>query len=199
MVWAALAALTANRSPLIPIGRTASAITALHEKYVAAWHDAYGSLPSIEFDAEWPSLCIVSEPSDGRCHWQPVPATPPIDLAGLGHALEVDLNPSWIELFATAWSATLKLSYSGAPFELLQLWNQQDAENLVGNQIGHALEKRRIHQPLSLFFGLIDDDRLLTVDNDSGRVELEVLGAFRPEEVCPDIVSFLERCEPDVS
>ena len=121
-----------------------------------------------------------------------------VDLTRLGHALDVALHPAWRALFATQWSDALTLRYNGEPFILLQLWNEQDLDNLIANQIGHALEKRRIRQPLTLFFGLIDDDRLLSVDNATGAVQLETLGRPGPDQVCASVIEFLNACDVDI-
>ena len=155
--------------------------------------------PLATFDPEWPSSCIVRQLTDGRCEWRPVPMDASVDLTRLGHALDVTLHPGWRALFATQWSDALPLRYNGEPFILLQLWNDQDLDNLIANQIGHALEKRRIRQSLTLFFGLIDDDRLLSVDNDSGAVVLETLGRPGPDQVSASVLEFLNACEVHVA
>ena len=93
------------------------------------------------------------------------------------------------------WSASLPVRYLDNDLELLQLWNEQDFEHLLANLIGHALEKRRIRQPLTLFFAFVDDDRLLTLDNQTGVVFLETLGQRQPLEVCPSLAEFLGQLE----
>lgn len=180
----------------VPVAPIAEQLTRLSSQLLEQWQIHTGGLPSAEHDPDWPSACIVGSPEHDRCFWQPVPMQPAVDLDRLGDALEVRLHPAWVTLFSVQWSAALPLKYNGGDFELLQLWNAQDADNLIANQIGHALEKRRVRQPLTLFFGLVDDDRLLSLDNQTGAVLLETLGATGPEEVIADLESFLAACEP---
>ena len=154
-----------------------------------------GALPSLEFDPDWPSPCVVGEPAHGRCHWQPAPMTTVPDFRRLETALEVAVHPDLQAAYTAHWSAGLPLVFNDNAFELLQLWNEQDFENLLGNFIGHALEKKRVRQGLTLFFALVDDNQLLSIDNETGGVVLETLGRPGPDEVSPSLLEFLEQCE----
>ncbi|MEO1575747.1 MAG: SecY-interacting protein Syd [Pseudomonadota bacterium] len=187
---------TDTRPGLVPVAPVAEQLARVTSRLLDRWQSDTGGLPSAEHDPDWPSACIVGAPDNGRCFWRPVPMQPAVDLDRLGDALEVTLHPAWRTLFTVQWSAALPLRYNDGEFELLQLWNAEDADNLIANQIGHALEKRRVRQPLTLFFGLVDDHRLLSVDNDGGAVQLETLGSPGPEEVTPDLATFLSACEP---
>ena len=111
-----------------------------------------GAPPAVEHDPEWLSECIVGEPASGRCHWRPTPMSTPPDFSGLANALECGVHDDLRTYFGSFWSANLPARRDGNDFELLQLWNGEDFDSLVANQIGHALEKRRIRQPLSFFF-----------------------------------------------
>lgn len=166
-------------------------IERLGDEYLALVHAHTKGLPLTDFDGEWPSACVVERVGEHQCHWQPVAMSRPPAFSRLAQALEVPILPALREYYGVRWSAALPVTYLDNDFELLQLWNEQDFEHLLANLIGHALEKRRIRQPLTLFFALVDDDRLLTVENDSGTVFLETLGQRQPLEVCASLPEFL--------
>ncbi len=150
-----------------------------------------GRLPAVAHDPEWPSPCIVEDTADGHSLWRPVPMASAPDFSGLQRALECPLHVDVLTYYGSFWSGALPVTINDNDFELLQLWNDQDFDNLVSNLIGHALEKRRVRQPLSLFFASVDDGRFLSVDNASGEVFLETLGLWQPEKVADTLGSFL--------
>ena len=81
---------------------------------------------------------------------------------------------------------------------LLQVWNQDDFDRLIGNLIGHALAKRRSKSPLTLFFACTDqDDYFLSLDNRSGRVLLEQPGVPPVRQVAENLTEFLQRLRAD--
>lgn len=121
------------------------------------------------------------------------------DFQRLASALDIALHPAVSAAYTTHWSASLPLVFNDNSFELLQLWNEQDFENLLGNFIGHALEKKRVRQALTLFFAVVDDNQLLSIDNETGAVVLETLGRPGPDDVSPSLAEFLDQCQADVS
>lgn len=182
-------------------GTPAALTQAIHERiatlagdYLKLAAQQTGTLPHTDFDPDWPSPCMAGEPVDGRCQWQPVAMAPVPDFGRLEEALEVTVHPAVRAAFTTHWSAGLPLLYNENAFELLQLWSEQDFDNLLGNFIGHALEKKRVRQSLTLFFALVDDEQLLTIDNDTGVVLLETLGKPAPEEISASLPDFLLDC-----
>ncbi len=168
------------------------------ERLGAAWVDstraATGALPFVDFEPDWTSPCIVAS-RDGRSFWRPLAMETAPDFSGLQRALEVPLHLDVLSYYGSYWSGALPVTWEGSDFELLQLWNEQDLDNLISNLIGHALEKRRIRQPLSIFFAVVDDARFLSVQNDGGQVLLETLGTFHPEEIAASLGEFLGRLE----
>lgn len=174
------------------------------ERLGRAWVDQArthtGQLPVTTFDPDWPSPCVVQVLDDEKCYWQPVAMTEPPAFARLANAMEQPVQPDLVQLFSVAWSASLPVEFDGNQFELLQLWSSADFDNLLSNQIGHAMEKKRVRQPLSFFFALVDEKRFLSVDNASGEVLLETLGTRQPTSLAPGLELFLEQvrvCEPD--
>ena len=176
-------------------GALAERIARLAGDYVALARTHTGELPVTDYDADWPSACVGDMIDANRCHWQPVAMERALSFERLTNALEVPIHNSLITYFSVHWSASIPVTFNDNDLELLQLWNEQEFEHLLANLIGHALEKKRVSQPLTLFFALVDDDRLLTVDNASGAVMLETLGQRTPLEVAPSLLDFANALE----
>ena len=82
--------------------------------------------------------------------------------------------------------------------DLLGVWNTEDTLRLQQNLLGHALQQRRQRTPATFFFALTeaDSEAILSVDNASGGVVLELPGTKQREDVCPDLASFLDQLTP---
>ncbi|MEM9056534.1 MAG: SecY-interacting protein Syd [Pseudomonadota bacterium] len=165
-----------------------------------AWLSQPGdALPTVTHDPEWPSPAEVGAPAaDGLVAWKAVRQSPPSSFADLENALELELHADASAFFTRYYAAHVEASYRGGNLTLLFVWNAEDFRLATGNLIGHALEKRRVRQPFTVFFANIDDSRFLSLDNDSGRVMLEVLGARDAMEVAPDLAAFLDELEAPV-
>jgi len=158
-----------------------------------------GDLPRVPFDPEWVSPCQIGQPdADGRIRWRPVPQHEPVSFAGLENALEVGLHPDIKDYFGSFWSAGLEASCEEGPVTLIQLWNADDFERLVGNFIGHALAKRRERRALTFFFATTDPDSelFLSIDNESGQVLLEEPGRAPRRVVDDNLAQFIARLTP---
>ena len=79
----------------------------------------------------------------------------------------------------------------------MQIWNDDDAERLQQNLIGHVLMKRQLKQPETLFFALTDEeDFIVSVDNASGQVVLEQVGKPAQQVLAQDLAEFLATLQP---
>ncbi|HEY5789408.1 MAG TPA: SecY-interacting protein Syd, partial [Gammaproteobacteria bacterium] len=139
------------------------------------------------------SPCLHGTPdADGLVAWQPLRRTEPPDFSGLAAALERPLPAAWEAYFGRYWSETLPTGGLYGRVELLQLWNPEDQERLVANQLGHVLQRRRRGQSPSLFFACADDpDQLYSVDLDSGAVLREQLSRGTQRELAASLADFL--------
>jgi SecY interacting protein Syd len=168
-----------------------------------AWLDRVmertGSLPRQDYDPQWPSPCQVGEPdAQGMILWRPVERDPPADFSGLERALEVPIHPDLQAWYGCFWCDTFEVRAEEGGVSLLQVWNQDDFDRLLGNLIGHALAKRRSRDPLTLFFACTDqDDYFLSLENHSGRVLLERPGAPPVKQVADGLTEFLQRLRPE--
>lgn len=163
-------------------------------RYLAREEQRTGGLPRVAFDADWPSPAQCGEPSaDGTVAWRPCRQQPAGSLDGLETALALSVHPDAVAFYTRYFAAHVDASYEQGALSLLFVWNTADFDLAQGNLIGHALEKRRVRQPFTVFIANIDDGRFLSIDNDSGRVMLEVLGARKPLEVAPSLGDFMDR------
>ncbi|HEX7037658.1 MAG TPA: SecY-interacting protein Syd [Pseudomonadales bacterium] len=172
------------------------------DRYVAAF-------PQLEamFDPDWRSPCEIGAPypdeqGEQRVRWRPRrrdAAAGEHDLAGLERALEQALHPAVPAYYGRYWSGGLEARAPDGHVSLLLLWNEADAERLVGNLIGHALAKRRARSPFTTFFACTEPDSelFLSVDNATGQVLLEEPGRRRPLRVVAEsLPAFLRSLEP---
>lgn len=175
-----------------------SALERLLHRYVDHCRRVAGSLPTREHDPAWPSPCQVGLPdAEGRIQWEPRERRTAADFTGLEHALDEVLHPDIKAFYGSFWSAPIELVAEEGGLTLIQLWNEDDFGRLVENVIGHALAKRRIRAPLTVFIATADEDELmLSIDNTTGSVVLEEPGSFPLREVSPALAEFLDRLEP---
>jgi SecY interacting protein Syd len=180
-----------------------SAVTAALDGFVARYRERFERLEQ-PYDPEWRSPCEVGEPYPGadgerRIVWQPVQR--PLgsdDFVGLERALEIPIHPDIKAYYGRYWSAGLEATAPDGHVSLLLLWNEQDADRLIENLIGHAMAKRRARSGFSVFFALTepDSDLFLSIENDSGRVVLEVPGAKPKRVVADSLAAFLGTLTP---
>jgi len=158
-------------------------------------------LPNVEFDPEWLSECQKESVGlDGRVGWQPVRQRQPVDFGGLENALEVPIHPDVKEFYGSFWSGSLEATCKEGHVSLIQLWNPQDFDRLIENLIGHALAKRRLRQPFTVFFANTEPDSefFLSIDNDTGAVLLEAPGLPPRRKVDACLSDFINRLEPSL-
>ena len=66
----------------------------------------------------------------------------------------------------------------GLPISLIQIWNPDDFERLIGNLIGHYLMQKNAGAALTLFFATVEDgsEKIISLDNRTGQILLENAG-----------------------
>ena len=167
-------------------------------RYVDHCQHITGALPTRDHDPEWPSESEFGEPNaDGTIHWRPRERSSAADFSGLESALDVDIHPDIKSFYGSYWGASIEMQAAEGGVTLIQVWNGADFDRLVENIIGHAMAKQRMKAPLTVFIACTDEDEyMLSVDNESGRVMLEEPGSPPTREVSPSLVEFLERLQP---
>ncbi len=161
-----------------------------------------------EYDQEWRSPCeLPAFENKNRTQapelvaWRPVPQTPPVNFSGLENALETTIHPDIVEYFSSFWSSTIEAKSIEGHASLIQLWNQGDFDRLVENFIGHALAKRQLKEPLTLFIATTeaDSEYFLSINNATGAVLLEEPGRPPLRQVEDSLETFLRRLTPSTS
>lgn len=177
------------------MSKVTDALAALHERYQQQY-SAAGSITKTEYIEEWNSPCYQGNAFGGEVAWVPVAQQPPISFENVEKALELPLHKSIKDYFSNYWAGDLDVRFRGIELTLLQVQSPQDAERLQQNLIGHVLMKQRLKQNLTLFFGVgIEDDLMLSIDNETGAVGLEYAGQDQHEILAGDLERFLEGCE----
>ncbi|MFT4927711.1 MAG: SecY interacting protein Syd [Phenylobacterium sp.] len=168
------------------------------DNLLAQWQSHYaqqaGGLPTVEHDPQWPSACeIEGSVANGQVQWQPVKReNSAADFANVEHALDIVLHQDIKTFFSYAYSGEFDLNHEKGPVTLLQVWNDEDFANLQQNLIGHIMMKRRLKQPVTLFFALTDqDEQIISLNNESGEVWLESVGKLPHLKLADCLAAFL--------
>ena len=131
--------------------------------------------------------------------WMPVDRSVCGNFKDVEHALELKLHPDVAAFYGSFWSSSIEAETEEGRLTLIQIWNQEDFDNLCGNLIGHALAKQRIGAPLTIFLACTDEDELiLSLDNNTGEVVLEHPGERPLRVVETSLTGFLSRLNPVV-
>jgi SecY interacting protein Syd len=176
------------------------------EHFVSQYQKTYSELTEVH-DPEWRSPCETAAPYRDetgvmRVPWQPLKrgldTTIVHDFAGLENALETTIHPDIKAYYGGYWSGGLEADAPQGHVSLIFLWNQQDAERLIANLIGHAMAKRRNRVPLSVFFACteVDSELFLSVENTTGQVLLEKPGHKPVEVIADDLATFIDSLVP---
>lgn len=159
---------------------------------------AGGDLPRQPYDERWISPCQVGEPdADGTIAWRPVRRPVVAGWSGLERALETTVHPDVAAFYGSFWCDCIPVTADEGTATLVQVWNEDDFAALQENLIGHALQKMRRGESLTLFVACTDEsDFNLCVDNETGAVVLERPGEPPSRQVAATLAELLARMEP---
>jgi SecY interacting protein Syd len=176
------------------------------EHFVSHYQNSYPNLTEV-FDPEWRSPCETGDPYTDdagitRVSWEPLKrhldTTINHDFGGLENALEAEIHPDIKAYYGGYWSGGLEAEAPAGHVSLILLWNQQDAQRLIANLVGHSMAKKRNRVPFSVFFACteVDSELFLSIHNDSGQVLLEKPGHKPVDVVADSLESFLDSLVP---
>lgn len=159
-----------------------------------------GHLPTTMHNPDWPSPChqgnsFLCEEMIDSIYWQPVQRDKNTDLAGLEHALDIELRQEIQSFFSCYWSEQIEAIFQQGNLTLLFVCNEADMKRLVENQIGHALSKLRNKQTLTFFIACTDSDYIISVENESGQVVLERPGYPIEKVLAANLTEFINELE----
>lgn len=159
----------------------------------------------LPYEPDWPSPCEA-----GPAHadatgalftpWRPVrrPQQPLQALDGLERALQTTLHPDARAYYERWWSGPVLIQSASLRLQLILLWNEEDADRLVENLIGHALDQRRGRAPFSVFLATTEPEgeEMVCIDNATGVVVLELPGGRQRRTLAPSLASLLQTLTP---
>ena len=187
---------------------SSAAVSEALEQFVSKWlqwQKQNSDHPlKINYDSQWPSSCYQQDPNatdllqeGDDCQWLPVRQPSQDMFSRLNSALDIEVHPDIVAYYCHFWSNHLAATSEFGELELLQVWNQEDMERLRSNILGHALDKKRRRQPVSIFFAITSpEEGMLSVNNDSAEVWFEVPGKKPVRKVANSLAEFLQSLSP---
>ena len=176
---------------------TQKQLFALFERQQLLWQKNKPSLLVQRFDPDWPSPCQVGDVLDGEIQWQPIKREPAVDLSNIEQALEIQLHPSIVDLFCSAYADCISCLCNEHPIDLIQVWNEEDFKLLQENMIAHFMMQKRLKQPASMFIASCTDEmQIISILNETGQVQLETLGKGQEAVLAENLADFLAELQP---
>ena len=155
------------------------------------------SWPTTLVESDWLSPCLIQPYTENEmAAWRPTLRATQNDMFDrLSEALETEIPEALVTFYTRYLSLSLYMQHPEGHLSLIQVWNDKDMERLRENLIGHALNKRRLKQPLSLFIGVTEPDgqQIISVELQSGQVLLETPGKKPFRVLADDLESFLSQ------
>lgn len=156
-----------------------------------------GGIPLVEHDAAFASPAELLPPQAGKVGWQPWARPEPGSFDNLADALAMPVHEDLTAVFGHYYAGNVAACFKGLFLTLLQPWNERDFERLQQNQIAHQLMMQKLKLPASWFLATCrDEQKLVTLNNASGEVQLERLGKGSIGVLAPNLSLFLRELEP---
>jgi len=175
------------------------------KRYLNSITTQNNELPITEYHADWLSPCQSGEPFMSEemvysIHWQPQKRMQNDDLCGIEKALETPLHPDIKKFFSHYWSEQLEVTFisdsvQGGDLTLMFVWNKDDMERLIKNQLGHALNKINDKQSLTFFIACTDSDYIISIENKTGHVVLERPGYSIEKVLSNNLKEFIDSLD----
>ncbi|MBO1520596.1 SecY-interacting protein [Oceanisphaera pacifica] len=154
-------------------------------------------VPLVEHDETFSSPAELLPAQAGTVGWQAWQRPEPGDFDNVAHALEMPVHADISALFGHYYAGNIEACFKGLFLTLLQPWNEQDFERLQQNQIAHQLMMKKLKLAASWFLATCkDDQKLVTLNNATGEVQLERLGKGSIGVLAPNLATFLQQLEP---
>ena len=157
-----------------------------------------GLFPQVCHDPQWTSPCELASGTEGEMsQWQWQNQTGQLSFVDVEQALELSFNEAITTYYNTIYSGALFATFGEHQIELLQIWNNSDFERLSQNIIGHILMQRRLKQQHTVFIGcIVNGEQMLSIDNNTGAVLLEIPGATQRTVLCGSLSEFFSQAQP---
>lgn len=153
-------------------------------------------IPLVMHDADFPSPAELLPAQAGQVGWQAWRKPEPSTFSNLADALEIEVHPDVSAFFGHFYAGNIEGCFKGLFLTLLQPWNETDFERLQQNQIAHHLMMKKLKLPASWFLASCrDEQKLVTLNNVTGEVQLERLGKGVIGVLAPNLAEFLRQIE----
>ncbi len=179
--------------------KTAQALAQFAQDYSKAVENETGNLSQVAHDDQWISPCELGKGITGEMiSWQAIEKSPLHDFSAVESALEITFHDDIKAFYGSFYSGSLfglfNTESDELQCELLQVWNNEDLERLSTNIIGHILMQRKLKQTHTVFIGcLVNSDKMLCIDNETGAVITEIPGHDDRVELAPSLLLFIEQ------
>lgn len=179
------------------MSKTSLALEALLTRYKNLFSEEASSSPYVEFESDWPSECIIDKGSKvGSYHWKPTKRKQALTFSDLEKALEIRFPQDLYDFYGSFWSNGVCVERDDINFSLIQIWNDEDEQQLKENLLGHAFAKIKAKLPLTFFIGCTFGDEVICLDQETGNIVLEKPGYAASRILSPDLPSFLISLQP---
>ncbi|MFD1007749.1 MULTISPECIES: SecY-interacting protein Syd [Oceanisphaera] len=154
-------------------------------------------IPLVEHDEAYSSPAEQLPPQAGKVGWQAWARPDPGHFDNVAHALAMPVHKDVSAVFGHYYAGNIEACFKGLFFTLLQPWNEQDFERLQQNQIAHQMMMQKLKLSASWFLATCrDEQKLVTLNNATGEVQLERLGKGSIGVLAPSLSEFLRQIEP---
>jgi SecY interacting protein Syd len=183
---------------------TQAALNQLLERFLTKHKAAHDSLPYVEFNPPWPSLCTETtedkneDSTSNKLFWHPVKREQSELFISLEKGLEFDFPSELNSFYGSFWSNGICVNFEELKLQLIQIWNEEDEEHLKHNILGHCYARLKGKLPLSYFIGSSDCDEVLSLSHETGEVLLERPGKKAHRVLADSLPKFLALCEPNL-
>ena len=176
-----------------------SALAHLLDDFVQKTKIITGNHPRIVLDDALPdrdqSPAILRRIGEREAEWLPCPHNDIELFAGIEKGLGVLLHDHLKHYYGDFWSEGICCQSELGPVQLIQVWNETDLELLKENLLGHAFMKNKKKQPLTFFFGVGEGENILTIENCTGRIFMEVPGRRPHTLLAENLADYLNSLE----
>ncbi|WP_440906442.1 SecY-interacting protein (plasmid) [Catenovulum sp. SX2] len=169
--------------------------TLIHDALTNFFYKKQQAQTWIEYYDNWLSPCIDEvDDKQQNCSWHAVQRDGSSDLSNINNALELELHPDIIAFYCSFYAPTLEAEFDGNNLSLIQAWNDEDFTILQENIIGHLLMKKKLKQAPTVFIAATDDDQyIISLDNASGAVMLEMVGKEPKRQLADNLTDFINQ------
>lgn len=178
------------------------ALEALMRRYLNLYRvNECSSYPCANFDPPWPSPCMEFDGSQELPSgaWRPVERRDIGIFDSMQDAFGFEFHPDIKTYYGAYWSNGFCAQWKDLDLALIQIWNDEDEEAFKQNMLGHLFARKKNGLPPSYFLGTTDGSEIITLDQETGAVQLERPGYAAHETLSDSLELFLIGLIPNTN